>query len=56
MELCGKDGGLVMRKGADEVEVLREGVCMRLGKLVVCEVLDRVVILLVEVIGIIEIT
>ena len=57
MELCGKDGGLVMREGADEVEVLREGVCVRLGKLVVCEVLDGVVVLLVDdVIGIVEIT
>ena len=57
MELCGKDGGLVIRKGTDEVEVLREGGCMRLGKLVVCEVLDGVVVLLVDVVmGIVEIT
>ena len=47
----------MMREGADEVEVLREGGCVRLGKLVICEVLDGVVVLLVDVaIGIVEIT
>ena len=57
MELCGKDGGLVIRDGADEVEALREDGCVRLGELVVCEVLDGVVVLLVDVIiGIVEIT